>query len=72
MVGSVQQGPGTEGAVTDVLIDLARLDNGPQSKDLALSVVAGLKETLGQVNAKPYREVSVLIKQFFVSTFDHL
>ena len=47
---------GTEGVVTDVLIDLARLDNGPRSKDLALSVVAGLKETLGQVNAKPYRE----------------
>lgn len=70
---------GTEGAVTDVLIDLARLDNGPRSKDLALSVVAGLKETLGQVNAKPYREAgfsvlkaadipSILIEAGFMST----
>ena len=70
---------GTESAVTDVLIDLARLDNGPRSKDLALSVVAGLKETLGQVNAKPYREAgfsvlkaadipSILIEAGFMST----
>ena len=74
---------GTEGAVTDVLIDLARLDNGPRSKELALSVVSGLKEALGQVNAKPYREAgfsvlkaadipSILIEAGFMSTKSEL
>lgn len=70
---------GTEGAVTDILIDLARLDNGPRSTDLAFSVISGLKETLGQVNARPYREAgfsvlkaadipSILIEAGFMST----
>ena len=74
---------GTEGAVTDVLIDLARLENGPRSKELALSVVSGLKEALGQVNAKPYREAgfsvlkaadipSILIEAGFMSTKSEL
>jgi N-acetylmuramoyl-L-alanine amidase len=74
---------GAEGAVTDVLIDLARLDNGPRSKELALSVVSGLKEALGQVNAKPYREAgfsvlkaadipSILIEAGFMSTKSEL
>ncbi len=70
---------GTEGAVTDILIDLARLDNGPRSTDLAFSVISGLNETLGQVNARPYREAgfsvlkaadipSILIEAGFMST----
>ena len=70
---------GTDEAVTDVLIDLARLDNAPRSRDLALSVIAGLEKALGQVNSKPYRQAgfsvlkaadipSVLIEAGFMST----
>lgn len=70
---------GAEDAVTDVLIDLARLDNAPRSKELALSVVSGLERSLGQVNSKPYRQAgfsvlkaadipSILIEAGFMST----
>lgn len=70
---------GAEDAVTDVLIDLARLENAPRSKELALSVVSGLENSLGQVNSKPYRKAgfsvlkaadipSILIEAGFMST----
>ena len=70
---------GADDQVTDILLDLARLENQPRSKKLAQSIVAGMKESAGTVNRKPVRSAgfsvlkaadipSVLIELGFMSS----
>ncbi|MHA7866431.1 MAG: N-acetylmuramoyl-L-alanine amidase [Salipiger thiooxidans] len=77
---------GADDRVADVLMDLARLDNGPRSLSLAQHVVAGIKGAGGAIHKRPLRRAgfsvlksadipSVLIEVGFLSTerdLDHL
>lgn len=70
---------GSDDAVAQVLMDLARQDNGPRSLMLARAVVRGIGTVVGQVHKRPLREAgfsvlkaadipSVLIEVGFLST----
>ncbi|MFZ7090611.1 N-acetylmuramoyl-L-alanine amidase [Primorskyibacter sp. 2E233] len=74
---------GADDRVAQVLMELARLDNGPRSKALARHLVAGIKNALGHVHKHPLREAgfsvlkaadvpSVLIELGFLSTEEDL
>lgn len=65
--------------VAQVLLDLARQDNGPRSKAAAEHVLAGIKNAVGKVHKHPLREAgfsvlksadipSILIELGFLST----
>ncbi|MBS0122726.1 N-acetylmuramoyl-L-alanine amidase [Thetidibacter halocola] len=70
---------GADDRVARVLMDLARLDNGPRSAALAGHLVAGIKGALGHVHRRPLRQAdfsvlksadipSVLVELGFLST----
>lgn len=70
---------GADDQVAQVLLDLARLDNGPRSQALSKHLVGGIKNALGHVHKKPERRAgfsvlkaadipSVLIELGFLST----
>jgi N-acetylmuramoyl-L-alanine amidase len=74
---------GSDDRVAQILLDLARLDNGPRSKALSTHLVAGIKNALGHVHKHPEREAafsvlksadipSVLIELGFLSTQEDL
>ncbi|WGW02698.1 N-acetylmuramoyl-L-alanine amidase [Tropicibacter oceani] len=70
---------GADDRVAQVLMELARLDNGPRSRALAQHLVSGIRNALGHVHKDPLREAgfsvlkaadvpSVLIELGFLST----
>nr|WP_239113378.1 N-acetylmuramoyl-L-alanine amidase [Shimia biformata] len=70
---------GTDDQVTDILLDLARLENQPRSQKLAKALVQGMRDNAGSVNRKPIRSAgfsvlkaadipSVLVELGFMSS----
>ena len=65
--------------VTDILLDLARLDNAPRSVALAEAVLSGIKDSTGDIYKKPLNQAafsvlkaanipSILVEAGFLST----
>lgn len=74
---------GADDRVAQVLMDLARLDNGPRSRALAGHLVDGIRNALGHVHKRPLRQAgfsvlksadipSVLVELGFLSTQEDL
>ena len=74
---------GTDDVVANVLMDIARQDTGPRSRDLALALIGAIENAVGEVNSRPLRQAgfsvlkaadipSVLIEAGFLSTGDDL
>lgn len=70
---------GSDDEVAEILMDLARQDNGPRSNMLAKAMVRAIDETVGEIHKRPLREAgfsvlkaadipSVLIEVGFLST----
>ncbi|GGG74715.1 N-acetylmuramoyl-L-alanine amidase [Salipiger pallidus] len=70
---------GSDDRVANVLMDLARLDNGPRSLSLAKHLVGGIRNAVGSVHKRPLRQAgfsvlkaadipSVLVEVGFLST----
>jgi N-acetylmuramoyl-L-alanine amidase len=47
---------GTDDAVAQVLMELARIETGPRGQALARAVVDGLQSGLGRINSRPLRQ----------------
>ncbi|WP_420863187.1 N-acetylmuramoyl-L-alanine amidase [Algirhabdus cladophorae] len=47
---------GTDDAIAQTLMELARLETGPRSQALAEAVVGGLKNGVGRINSRPLRQ----------------
>lgn len=74
---------GSDDRVAQVLLDLARLDNGPRSRLMARHVVTGISDALGAAHKDPLREAafsvlksadipSILIELGFLSSQNDL
>jgi N-acetylmuramoyl-L-alanine amidase len=70
---------GADDVVTDILLDLARLDNGPRSVALAAAVLKGIETATGDVYKQPLQQAafsvlkaadipSILVEAGFLST----
>lgn len=70
---------GADDRIADVLLDIARLDNGPRSLSLAQHLLVGIENAVGEVHKRPLRRAgfsvlkaadipSVLIELGFLST----
>ncbi|WP_252737637.1 N-acetylmuramoyl-L-alanine amidase [Citreicella sp. C3M06] len=70
---------GADDRIADVLLDIARLDNGPRSLSLAQHLLGGIENAVGEVHKRPLRRAgfsvlkaadipSVLIELGFLST----
>lgn len=70
---------GSDDRIAQVLLDLARLDNGPRGEALAVHLVDGIRNAVGHVHKRPLRQAgfsvlkaadipSVLVELGFLST----